>query len=90
MGKSELGKKMNRKYFTYPNILVHTVVALLLWGSVHSIPSSMGCGSSAANSRHDNCSMGVRIWEEELFVEDDAFSGCCCSIIYCFRQFVYC
>lgn len=32
MGKSELGKKMNRKYFTYPNILVHTVVALLLWG----------------------------------------------------------
>lgn len=35
----------------------------------------MGCGSSAANSRHDNCSMGVRIWEEELFVEDDAFTG---------------
>lgn len=32
MSKSELGKKMNRKYFTYPNILVHTVVALLLWG----------------------------------------------------------
>ena len=32
MSKSDLGKKMNRKYFTYPNILVHTIVALLLWG----------------------------------------------------------
>lgn len=32
MSKSELGKKMDRKYFTYPNILIHTVVALLLWG----------------------------------------------------------